>query len=128
LRYLREVFDLPSHLATLRDARQDPDIPPAAVFQAAFYGFLFRLPSFLQLQAELEADSHLRSWLGMERPFGDDVPRYGLVGFQLEPSVFALRHSKLCRLYHPTLLEIARQLYRSLYRSHPPIRAPTPPS
>ncbi len=69
----------------MRDARQDPDIPPAAVFQAVFYSFVFRLPSFLQLQAELAAASHLRSWLDLDRPFGDDVLRYSLAGFDLAP-------------------------------------------
>ena len=84
-RYLRKVFDFSSYLATLRDARQDPDIPPAAVFQAVFYSFVFRLPSFLQLQAELAAESHLRLWLGLDRPFGDDTLRYSLASFDLEP-------------------------------------------
>jgi hypothetical protein len=43
-------------------------------------------------------------------------------------SAFAILHSKLFRLYHPSLLEIGRQLYRSLWQLQPPIRAPTPES
>src|SRR5882724_8238902 len=39
--------------ATLTDFRFAPDIPPSAVFLAAFHGFVFRLPSFQQLEAEL---------------------------------------------------------------------------
>jgi hypothetical protein len=39
-------------------------------------------------------------------------------------SAFAMLHSKLFRLYHPSLLEIGRQLYRSLWQLQPPIRAP----
>jgi hypothetical protein len=40
-------------------------------------------------------------------------------------SAFALLHSKIFRLYHPTLREIGRQLYRSLWQLQPPARAPT---
>jgi len=40
-------------------------------------------------------------------------------------SAFALLHSKIFRLYHPTLREIGRQLYRSLWQMQPPARAPT---
>ena len=40
-------------------------------------------------------------------------------------SAFALLHSKIYRLYHPTLREIGRQLYRSLWQLQPPTRAPT---
>ena len=39
-------------------------------------------------------------------------------------SAFAILHSKLFRLHHPSLLEIGRQLYRSLWQIQPPIRAP----
>lgn len=47
-----------------------------------FYGFVLRLPSCQQLQADL-AESHLQCWIGAERPFGDDVLRYSLYGFDL---------------------------------------------
>ena len=39
-------------------------------------------------------------------------------------SAFCLLHSKIYRLYRPSLREIARQLYRSLWQLQPPIRAP----
>jgi hypothetical protein len=39
-------------------------------------------------------------------------------------SAFALLHSKLFRRYRLSLREISRQLYRSLWHMHPPIRAP----
>jgi len=45
-RYLNKVFGFRRLVAPLTDARQDPEIPPAAVFLAAFHGFAFRLPSF----------------------------------------------------------------------------------
>ena len=39
-------------------------------------------------------------------------------------SAFALLHSKLVRRYRLSTVEVSRQLYRSLWRLQPPIRAP----
>jgi len=52
-RYLNKVFDFRSAAATVTDARVEPDIPPSAVFLAAFHGFVFRWHSFQQLEAEI---------------------------------------------------------------------------
>ena len=52
-RYLNKVFDLRTTAAALTDSRCEPDIPPSAVFLAAFHGFAFRLPSFQQMESEL---------------------------------------------------------------------------
>jgi len=81
--YLRKVFGFRAAAEGLRDARQDPEFSPPSVFPAVFYAFVFRLPSFQQLEAEL-AQPALRSWLGLERAFGDDVVRYSLCGFDVE--------------------------------------------
>ena len=83
-RYLNQVFHFGEAAAGLRDARQDPDFPPSAVFRAAFYGFVFRLSSFQELEADL-AHPHLQRFLGVEEPFRDDTLRYSLCGFELEP-------------------------------------------
>ena len=82
-RYLNKVFDFRAATASLSDARLDPEIPPSAVFLAAFHGFVFRLPSFQQLEAELTQPA-LQRWAGAGRAFGDDVLRYSLSGFALE--------------------------------------------
>ena len=82
-RYLNKVFDFRAAVATLTDSRLGPEISPAAVFLAAFHGFVFRLPSFQPLQAELSQPA-LWQWIGAERAFGDDVLRYSLSGFHLE--------------------------------------------
>lgn len=82
-RYLNKVFDFRTAVAGLADSRHDPDISPSAVFLAAFHGFVFRLPSFQQLESELE-DSALQRWTGAPRAFSDDVLRYSLSGFQVE--------------------------------------------
>ena len=39
-------------------------------------------------------------------------------------SAFALIHSKIMRLRPMSLIEVARQLYRSMLRTLPPIRSP----
>jgi hypothetical protein len=66
----------------LKDSRQAPDIPPQSVFWVAFYGFVFRLPSFRQLD---------RIWLNPTCSTGSAVIaasamtclRYSLCGFDL---------------------------------------------
>ena len=81
-RYLHKVFDFRTASATLSDGRQDSDISSQAVFLAAFYGFVFRLPSFQQLEADL-AQPSLQRWIGSPRAFGDDVLRYSLCAFEV---------------------------------------------
>jgi Transposase DDE domain len=82
-RYLNKVFDFRAAVARLTDSRVAPEIPPSAVFLAAFHGFVFRLPSFQQLEAELQQRA-LQRWIGARRAFCDDVLRYSLSGFSLE--------------------------------------------
>jgi hypothetical protein len=82
--YLNKVFAFRQAVSRLRDARHDPDISPQTVFLALFYGFVFRLGSFKQLEADL-AQPQLRGWIGAERAFKDDTLRYSLCGFELEP-------------------------------------------
>src|ERR1700741_3885391 len=68
----------------MTDARTDPEICPSSIFLAVFHSFVFRLPSFQQLDSEL-AHSHLQRWIGAERAFRDDTLRYSLCGFDLDP-------------------------------------------
>jgi hypothetical protein len=82
-RYLNKVFDFRTAAASLTDSRLDPEIAPSAVFLAAFHGFMFRLPSFQQLEAELSQPAFQR-WIGTDRAFRDDVLRYSLSGFSLQ--------------------------------------------
>jgi hypothetical protein len=82
--WLNKGFDLRAHAAQMSDARTDPEISPASIFLALFHGFVFRLPSFQQLESDL-AHSYLQHWIGAERPFRDDTLRYSLCGFDLEP-------------------------------------------
>jgi hypothetical protein len=83
-RYLNKVFDFRSAVATVTDARVEPDIPPSAVFLATFHGFVFRLHSFQQLEAEISQPA-FQNWIGAPRAFRDDVLRYSLCGFSLAP-------------------------------------------
>jgi hypothetical protein len=83
-RYLNKVFDFRAAVATMTDSRIQPEIPPSAVFLAAFHGFVFRLRSFQQLEAEI-SHSAFQNWIGAPRAFRDDVLRYSLCGFSLSP-------------------------------------------
>jgi len=82
--YLNKGFALRTHAAKMTDARHDPDISASSVFLAVLHAFVFRLPSFQQLDTEL-AHSRLPQWIGAERAFRDDTLRYSLCGFALEP-------------------------------------------
>jgi hypothetical protein len=82
--YVNKGFALRDHAGKMRDARHDPDISPFSIFLALFHSFVFRLPSFQQLERDLN-DSHLVDWIGAERAFSDDTLRYSLCGFQIEP-------------------------------------------
>jgi hypothetical protein len=90
-RYLNKVFDFRAATARLSDARQAPQIPPSAVFLAAFHGFVFRLPSVQQWEAELSQPA-LQRWIGVDHAFGDDVLRYSLSGFAIEEPQAMLVH------------------------------------
>ena len=81
-RYLSKVFGFRAAAAHLTDARLHPDISPSAVFLAAFHGFVFRLPSFQQLESDLQ-QPQLQRWVGSDHAFGDDVLRYSLCGFDV---------------------------------------------
>jgi hypothetical protein len=82
--YLNKGFRLRQHARQMSDARTDPEISPPSVFLALFHALVFRLPSFQQLDTEL-SHSYLQNWVGAERAFRDDVLRYSLCGFNLEP-------------------------------------------
>ena len=52
-RCINKVFAFRQAAGRLSDARHQPDISPQTVFLALFYGFLFRLASFQQVEADL---------------------------------------------------------------------------
>jgi len=82
--WLNKGFDVRQHAAQMRDARLDPEISPSSIFLALFHAFVFRLPSFQQLDSELN-HSYLQQWIGADRGFRDDTLRYSLCGFDLDP-------------------------------------------
>lgn len=81
--YINKGFSFREQVARLTDARHAPEISPPSVFLALFHAFAFRLPSFQQLEADLQ-HSYLQQWIGAERPFRDDTLRYSLCGFDLQ--------------------------------------------
>lgn len=82
--YINKVFAFRRHLERLKDGRRDPEFPPAAVFQAVFYGLLFRRGSFHQLEADLQ-DPFLQRWSGLAEPFREGTLRYSYSSFALGP-------------------------------------------
>src|SRR5687767_12184117 len=82
--WLNKGFDLRTHAKRMSDARTDPEISAESIFLALFHSFVFRIPSFQQLDSEL-SHSYLQNWIGAKRAFRDDTLRYSLCGFDLEP-------------------------------------------
>jgi len=82
--WLNKGFDLRGHASRMVDGRTAPEISPSSVFLAIFHSFVFRLPSFQQLDREL-SHTYLQNWIDAERPFRDDTLRYSLCGFDLKP-------------------------------------------
>jgi hypothetical protein len=97
--YLNKVFDFRHAIQSLADSRHQPEISPQSVFLAVFHSFVFRLPSFQQLEADL-AEPDFQRRIGAERSFRDDVLRYSLCGFDLD------------RLEH-MLVDVNRRLKRN---------------
>ena len=81
--YLNKVFDFRRAIRSLADARHEPEISPQSVFLAVFHSFVFRLPSFQQLEADL-AEPDFQRRIDAGRAFRDDVLRYSLCGFDLD--------------------------------------------
>ena len=67
-RYLNKVSDFRTAAANLTDSRIQPEIPAPAVFLATFHGFVFRLRSFQQLEAEISHPA-FQNWIGAPRAF-----------------------------------------------------------
>ena len=82
--YINKVFAFRASLQALTDGRAAPTVPPAAVFQAVFYGLVFRRGSFHQLEADL-ADPFLQHWVGVAAPFREGTLRYSYSSFPLGP-------------------------------------------
>ncbi|HTU01574.1 MAG TPA: transposase [Candidatus Sulfotelmatobacter sp.] len=82
-RYLEKVFAFSALVAQVRDTRRAPRIPTAVVWRALFALFLFRLPSFHQLEAELQQPAFCAA-VGAAGPFSEDTLRY--VGSRLVPA------------------------------------------
>jgi len=52
--YRNKAFHFRDLVARLTDARHHPEISPQSIFLALFHSFAFRLPSFQQLEADLQ--------------------------------------------------------------------------
>lgn len=74
-RYLDTVFGFSRLIAQVRDTRRFPRIPTAAVWRAVFWLFTYRLPSFHQLEAELQQPAFYAA-VGARAPFSEDTLRY----------------------------------------------------
>jgi hypothetical protein len=80
--YLEKVFDWGALLAGVRDARQRPQIPTAAVFLSAFMMCATRLRSLNALEGELRVPRRWEKIVGARKPSAD---RVGQVVARIDP-------------------------------------------
>lgn len=71
-----------NQVATLRDTRQDPDIPTSAVFLSVFGMNALHLGSFNEIEAQLRIPDRWESWVGPIKPSADTLG-YSLERFDL---------------------------------------------
>jgi hypothetical protein len=70
-RYLDKAFDWSSRLLTLHDARQQPQIPTAAIFTSALMMCATRLKSLNALEGELRVPRRWEKIVGPRKPSAD---------------------------------------------------------
>jgi hypothetical protein len=70
-RYLEKVFDWSAQLAGLRDARQRPQIPTAAIFSSVLMMYATRLRSLNALEGELRVPRRWEKIIGPRKPSAD---------------------------------------------------------
>jgi hypothetical protein len=82
--YVRKVFHLHRLVGRLSDSRCDPTIPVSAIWFSLFFGAVFKIPSFLQLQSETRRKAW-RDTVGYAKPISDDALAYATARMHLEP-------------------------------------------
>jgi hypothetical protein len=82
--YVRKVFHLHRLAGRLSDSRCDPAIPASAIWFSLFFGAVFKIPSFLQLQSETRRKAW-RDTVGYAKPISDDALAYATARMHLEP-------------------------------------------
>jgi Transposase DDE domain len=80
-RYVDKVFDFGSHIQTLSETRQRPQIPASAVFVSAWAMFATGRGSLNSLEKEARIPARLRGLVGSKAPSADTM---GLVYSQLK--------------------------------------------
>jgi hypothetical protein len=80
-RYVDKVFDFGSHIQTLSETRQRPQIPASAVFVSAWAMFATGRGSLNSLEKEARIPARLRGLVGSKAPSADTM---GLVYTQLK--------------------------------------------
>jgi hypothetical protein len=72
-RYLERHWEFRDRAALLRDGRQDPQVPTAAVFLSVFAMHAMRLGSFNELEAQLRIAGRWEPWVGRRKPSADTL-------------------------------------------------------
>lgn len=72
-RYVEKVFDFGQRVKAIRDSRQKPRIPTAAIWLSAFLMFAIRRGSLNAIESELHQARRWKCLMGSHRPSADRV-------------------------------------------------------
>jgi hypothetical protein len=70
-RYVEKVFDFSQRVNGIRDSRQKPRIPTAAIWLSVFFMFAIRRGSLNAIESELHQSKRLTCLIGFHRPSAD---------------------------------------------------------
>jgi hypothetical protein len=72
-RYVEKVFDFGQRVKVIRDSRQKPRIPTAAIWLSAFLMFAIRRGSLNAIESELYRSNQFEYLMGSRRPSADRI-------------------------------------------------------
>ena len=72
-RYVEKVFDFGQRVKAIRDSRQKPRIPTAAIWLSAFLMFAIRRGSLNAIESEMYRSKRLKNLIGSHQPSADRI-------------------------------------------------------
>jgi hypothetical protein len=72
-RYIDKVFDFGEQLRGLRDQRQQPRIPTAAIWGSAFFLFVLRCRSLNAIEQQVRQPRRIEKLIGKVKPSADRI-------------------------------------------------------
>jgi len=72
-RYVEKVFDFGQRVKVIRDSRQKPRIPTAAIWLSVLFMFVIRRGSLNAIESEFHRSKRLERLIGFQKPSADRI-------------------------------------------------------